>query len=119
MKLFHRTSKEASTSILKKGFKDRTDPSGKNYGFGDQIPPIKGVWFGSVPLEEHEGAVGDVLFLLEIPDEVVQDLDAEVREEGRLWTEYVIPAEVANQYGPPTNITDSEEEYSREWPGYE
>ena len=36
----------------------------------------------------------------------------EVVEEGKFWREYIIPAEVANQYGPPTDITDSEEEYS-------
>ena len=32
-------------------------------------------------------------------------------EEGNFYTEYLIPAEMANQYGPPVDITNSEEEY--------
>ena len=142
MRLFHRTSKESATSILIDGFKDRADPTGTNLGFYNQIPEIKAVWFSDFPLganggissEKWTGSLnGDEgrLFLLEIPDEVVQQLDATVRmglwgrsslvvrsnvpevvEEGKFWREYIIPAEVANQYGPPTDITDSEEEYS-------
>ena len=142
MRLFHRTSKESETSILRDGFKDRADPTGTNLGFYNQIPEIKAVWFSDFPLGANEGISSEKwtgslngdegrLFLLEIPDEVVQQLDATVRmglwgrsslvvrsnvpevvEEGKFWREYIIPAEVANQYGPPTDITDSEEEYS-------
>ena len=142
MRLFHRTSKESATSILIDGFKDRADPTGTNLGFYNQIPEIKAVWFSDFPLGANEGISSEKwtgslngdegrLFLLEIPDEVVQQLDATVRmglwgrsslvvrsnvpevvEEGKFWREYIIPAEVANQYGPPTDITDSEEEYS-------
>ena len=127
MRLFHRTRKEAATSILRDGFKDRTDPTGTNHGFFGQIPEIKAVRFNDVPLDGDEGR----LLLLEIPDKVVQQLDTTVRmglwgrsslvvrsnvpevaEEGKFWREYIIPAEVANQYGPPTDITDSEGEYS-------
>jgi len=126
MRLFHRTSKESATSILRDGFKDRADPTGTNLGFYNQIPEIKGVWFNDVPLDGDEGR----LLLLEIPDKVVQQLDTTVRmglwgrsslvvrsnvpevvEETKFWREYIIPAEVANQYAPPTDITDSEEEY--------
>ena len=125
MRLFHRTRKEAATSILKDGFKDRADPTGTNLGFYDQIPEIKAVWFNDVPLGGYEGR----LLLLEIPDEVVQQLDTTVRmglwgrsslvtrsnaqdgppevvEEGKAYQEFIIPAEIANQYGPPTDITD-------------
>ena len=142
MRLFHRTSKESETSILRDGFKDRADPTGTNLGFYNQIPEIKAVWFSDFPLGANEGISSEKwtgslngdegrLLLLEIPDEVVQQLDATVRmglwgrsslvvrsnvpevvEEGKFWREYIIPAEVANQYGPPTDITDSEEEYS-------
>ena len=142
MRLFHRTSKESATSILIDGFKDRADPTGTNLGFYNQIPEIKAVWFSDFPLGANEGISSEKwtgslngdegrLFLLEIPDEVVQQLDATVRmglwgrsslvvrsnvpevvEEGKFWREYIIPAEVANQYGPPTDITDSEGEYS-------
>jgi len=142
MRLFHRTSTEATTAILRDGFKDRADPTGTNLGFYNQMPEIKAVWFSDFPLGANEGISSEKwtgrlngdegrLLLLEIPDEVVQQLDATVRmglwgrsslvvrsnvpevvEEGKFWREYIIPAEVANQYGPPTDITDSEEEYS-------
>ena len=142
MRLFHRTSKESATSILIDGFKDRADPTGTNLGFYNQIPEIKAVWFSDFPLGANEGISSEKwtgslngdegrLLLLEIPDEVVQQLDTTVRmglwgrsslvvrsnvpevaEEGKFWREYIIPAEVANQYGPPTDITDSEGEYS-------
>ena len=142
MRLFHRTSKESATSILIDGFKDRADPTGTNLGLYNQIPEIKAVWFSDFPLGANEGISGEKwtgslngdegrLLLLEIPDEVVQQLDATVRmglwgrsslvvrsnvpevvEEGKFWREYIIPAEVANQHGPPTDITDSEGEYS-------
>ena len=142
MRLFHRTSKESETSILRDGFKDRADPTGTNLGFYNQMPEIKAVWFSDFPLGANEGVSSEKwtgslngdegrLLLIEIPDEVVQQLDATVRmglwgrsslvvrsnvpevvEEGKFWREYIIPAEVANQYGPPTDITDSEGEYS-------
>ena len=142
MRLFHRTSKESETSILRDGFKDRADPTGTNLGFYNQIPEIKAVWFSDFPLGANEGISSEKwtgslngdegrLLLIEIPDEVVQQLDATVRmglwgrsslvvrsnvpevvEEGKFWREYIIPTEVANQYGPPTDITDSEGEYS-------
>ena len=125
MRLFHRTRKEAATSILRDGCKDRADPTGKNLGFYDQIPEIKAVWFADAPLDGDEGRQ----LLLEIPDEVAQKGDKTVRtglwgrsslvtrsnaqdgppevvEEGQAYQEFIIPAEIANQYGPPTDITD-------------
>ena len=139
MKLFHRIRKEVATVILRDGFKDRADPTGTNLGFYDQIPEIKAVRFKNVPWDGNGGR----LFFLEIPDEVVRQLDTTVRmglwgrsslphfsryksnftensdsndrvskiEEGNFYTEYLIPAEMANQYGPPVDITNSEEEY--------
>ena len=123
MRLFHRTSKESETSILRDGFKDRADPTGTNLGFYNQIPEIKAVWFSDFPLGANEGVSSEKwtgslngdegrLLLLEIPDEVVQQLDATVRmglwgrsslvvrsnvpevvEETKFWREYIIPAD--------------------------
>ena len=137
MKLFHRIRKEVATVILRDGFKDRADPTGTNLGFYDQIPEIKAVWFNDFPLDDGDGR----LLLLEIPDKIVLQLDTTVRmglwgrsslphfsryrsnvseidkglalidEIGMPYTEYLIPAEMANQYGPPIDITDNEEEY--------
>ena len=125
MILFHRTSAEAATLILRDGFKDRSDPTGTNLGFYGQIPEIKAVWFADVSLDGDEGR----LLLLEIPDEAAQKVDKTVRmglwgrsslvvksnaqngpsgvvEERIPYQQYIIPAEIANQYGPPTDITD-------------
>ena len=121
----HRTSADAATLILRDGFKDRADPTRTNLGFYDQIPEIKAVWFADAPLDGDEGRQ----LLLEIPDEVAQKVDKTVRtglwgrsslvtrsnaqdgppevvEEGKPYQEYIVPAEIANQYGPPTDITD-------------
>ncbi len=125
MRLFHRTSADAATLILRDGFKDRADPTRTNLGFYDQIPEIKAVWFADAPLDGDEGRQ----LLLEIPDEVAQKVDKTVRmglwgrsslvtrsivpdgppevvEEGKPYQEYIVPAEIANQYGPPTDITE-------------
>ena len=125
MRLFHRAKEEATASILRDGFKDRSDPKGANLGFYDQIPEIKAVWFADAPLDSDEGRQ----LLLEIPDEIAQKVDKTVRmglwgrsslvtrsnlqgellevvKEDKPYQEYIIPAEIANQYGPPTDITD-------------
>ena len=41
MRLFHRTSKEAAMSVLREGFKDRSDPTGTNLGFYAHIQKSK------------------------------------------------------------------------------
>ena len=125
MRLFHRAKAEAATSILRDGFKDRSDPTGTNLGFYDQIPAIKAVGFTDTSIAGEEGRQ----LLLEIPDEVAQKVDRTVRmglwgrsslvtrsniqdgtsevvEVNKPYQEYIIPAEIANQYGPPTDITD-------------
>ena len=125
MKLFYRTNAEAAAMILKDGFKDKTDPTGTNLGFYDQIPEIKAVWFADAPLDGDEGRK----LLLEIPNEIVQKVDKTVRmglwgrsslvtrsnggdqhteviERDRSYQEFIIPAEIANQYGPPRDITE-------------
>ena len=125
MRLFHQTSMEGAKSILRDGFKDKPDPTRINLGFYDQIPEIKAVWFSDIPLYGDE----DSQLLLEIPDEVAQKVDKTVRmglwgrsslvvksdaqnrsqevaEANKPYQEYIIPAEIANQYGPPSDITE-------------
>ena len=125
MKLFHQTSTAAAKLILSNGFKDRSDPTRTNLGFYDQIPEIKAVWFSDAPMNGDEVRQ----LLLEIPDEVAQKVDKTVRmglwgrsslvvksnnqnespkvtQGNRPRREYIIPAEIANQYGPPTDVTD-------------
>ena len=116
MRLFHRTSTERATEILRDGFKDNPNPPGHNFGFHDQIPPIKDVWFSDFPvganpdeiieqLKERDGLHG------KIEAEFTPEEIAHQEEFGAPYQEFLIPAEVANQYGPPIDVTDDEEEY--------
>ena len=123
--MFHPTSTAAAKLILSNGYKDRSDTTRTNLGFYDQIPEIKAVWFSDAPMNGDDGRQ----LLLEIPDEVAQKVDKTVRmglwgrsslvvksnnqnespkvtQENRPRREYIIPAEIANQYGPPTDVTD-------------
>ena len=125
MRLFHRSSAKATTAILRDDFKEIPDPTGTNFGFYDQILEIKAVWLADAPLDGDEGRQ----LLLETPNEIAQKVDKTVRMglwgrsylvtrsdsqdgptevvvEGKLYQEYIIPSEIANQYGPPTDITD-------------
>jgi hypothetical protein len=149
MRLFHRTSTERAKAILRDGFKDNPNPPAWVY-HGVKLPwykrifrpdrnlPPLGVWFSDVPIGAQEGIDnfkwgvpdGDtgVLFLLEIPDEVIEQLNAKlevefspeelaaIEEFGAPYTEYVIPVEVVNRYGPPIDITDNEADYAGESP---
>ena len=126
MRLFHRTTTEAAELILRDGFKDKSDPTRTNLGFYEQIPEIRAVWFADSPLDGFEGKQ----LLLEIPDEIAEKIDKTVRmglwgrsslvvkssAQGELpegvkmakaYQEYIIPAEIANQYGPPPDVTES------------
>ena len=83
------------------------------------------MWFADTSIAGDEGRQ----LLLEIPDEVAQKVDRTVRmglwgrssletrsniqdgtsevvEVNKPYQEYIIPAEIANQYGPPTDVTD-------------
>jgi hypothetical protein len=92
VKCYHRTF--AHEEILSDGFRDDT----ATCGMGG--PPLTGVWFSDRPLDANEGAEGDVLFAVEIPDDAFTK--HEVVEEGRGYREAIIPAELVNRSGPPT-----------------
>ncbi|GIT02538.1 MAG: hypothetical protein CM1200mP27_11630 [Chloroflexota bacterium] len=81
------------------------------------------------PSGEPPGGDPGVLFLLTIPDEIIEQLKerdglhgkieaeftpeqiADQEEFGAPYQEFLIPAEVANRDGPPINVTDDEKEY--------
>lgn len=93
MKFFHRTYH--AEAILAEGFRNG------NKSFGN--PPINGVWFSAdAPLDANEGAAGDVVLAIEVPDHIASEW--EVSEEGKPYREFIIPAEIVNQYGPPAVI---------------
>ena len=104
MRLFHRTAH--ADPILREGFRDAEG----HYGFHDEDGqvPVRGVWLSEFPLDENEGADGDQLLQIEVPDTVA--LEYEVAEDGKPYREFLIPADVLNQFGPPRLVSPEEEE---------
>jgi hypothetical protein len=98
VRLFHRTS--AAEAILRDGFRDA---SGTYLTDSEH----KGVWFSSVPLDVNEGADGDALLELHMPADVASSF--EWVEAGKGYREFLIPAAVANLYGPPRQVPADEE----------
>jgi hypothetical protein len=82
---------------MTEGFRDQT---------GNYMTVIawSGVWFSDVPLDENEGADGDTLLVLEIPEHVISQY--EWIEEGKPYREFLLLSELANKYGPPTKVKD-------------
>lgn len=104
MKCYHRTRVESAEQILKDGFRDATG------GFlTDELH--SGVWFSDVPLTCNEGAKGEVVFEVEIPDEMFAA--KEWPEEGKPYREALLPAEIVNLHGPPAVVEHDWDECSR------
>lgn len=89
MLLYHRTNQ--AQAILPEGFRDTT-------GYYMTHKLWSGVWLSDQPLDENEGADGDTLLAVEIPEEVV--LSYERQEEGKPYREVLVPAESVNRYRP-------------------
>ena len=98
MKLFHRT--HSADAILKEGFRDTAG----TYGTGQVF---QGVWLSKTPLDVNEGAAGDTLLVINIPEEVVAEY--EWIEEGKPYREFLLPAEIVNRHGPPRIVSQEEE----------
>jgi hypothetical protein len=64
----------------------------------------RGVWVADRVLDENEGAVGDVILVLEIPDSVAEPF--EWVEEGKPYREFLIPAATLNRYPIIEEIPD-------------
>lgn len=100
MKLFHRTPQ--AESILKNGFRD---------GEGTYLTETmhRGVWLSDRPLDLGQGAKGNDLLLLDIPEDEISPF--EWIEEGKPYREFLAPAEIVNGYGPPTLVDDEDYEW--------
>jgi len=94
MKAYHRTFHSAE--ILREGFRDTTGTYLTDREFA-------GVWVSDLPLECNEEANGDLLLVLDIPEEIFREY--EWVEEGRLYREALVPAEILNSL-PPPRITE-------------
>jgi hypothetical protein len=96
MRVFHRT--DAADNILRDGFRDGEGTYGTMNWY-------RGVWFSDTLLDENEGAFGDTVFAVEMPEEVFEDY--EWVEGEKTYRESLIPAEVVNRY--PRRIIDDDE----------
>ena len=96
---FHRTTVRAAAAILKGGFKD---------GMGRYLTVhvSSGVWISNVPLNENEGAEGDVLLTVEVPRKLIEPY--EWVEEGKGYREFLVPAKVLNMHGRIVRIQQDE-----------
>lgn len=102
MRLFHRTF--ASEAILARGFLDAEGTYLTN-------SLHRGVWLSDRPLDENEGADGDVLLELEISEEVVAK--HEWVEANKTYREFLVPAATVNAHGPPQVVDDQDIEDDR------
>lgn len=100
MKLYHRSPQ--AEAILREGFRPRLGQLGLN-----------GVWFSDVPLDINEGAKGPTVLAVEIPEKDVEAF--EVRESGKPYREWCVPAEVANR--PAVVIVD--DDMAGDWTAHE
>ena len=91
MKVFH-TTDDAAKAILSEGFRD---------GSGTYMTAIRhsGVWIADQPLDENEGAKGNQVLWLEIPEKLIAPY--EWIEEGKHYREFLVPAKLLNRFGPP------------------
>jgi len=95
--VYHRTTPEASSLILDGGFRDET-------GHYLTLSLHRGVWVSDCPLDENEGANGDILLALIVPS---GSLDRyEWIEEGKGYREFLVPAKVLNASGRPHIVED-------------
>src|SRR4030095_2052810 len=92
MRLYHSTNRGAADAILSAGFIDNED-----YYLTENL--YTGVWLADRPLDENEGTKGHTLLTIEIPEEVIAQY--EWVEEGKPYREFLAPAALINQYGPP------------------
>jgi hypothetical protein len=88
--VFHRTTKDAATKILRDGFRNTT---------GRYLTDREwsGVWVADRPLDNSEGASGEVLLQIEIAEDRLAAF--EWVGEGKPYREWLAPAVVLNEAG--------------------
>ena len=107
---FHTTP--AADVILREGFREATG----SYGY---IYDRTGVWLGSRPMDINEGAKGDQVLRVELPDGIDLD-DFESVEDGKPYREWCVPAKLINEHATLTLMSDDELECmgATIWRGY-
>ena len=87
MNLYHRTF--AAAAIIRDGF-----PLGEG-------PPNahRGVWVYDEPLDEQEGALGNVVLVISgVPEAAVADFELRHADRSRSFREFLVPAGVLNRF---------------------
>lgn len=92
MTFYHRTRPAAAAAILKHGFRN---------GSGSYMTARRwrGVWLSDRPDATVPDGAPDVLFALTIPVAAIRQY--EWVTEGNTYREFLVPAAVVNEYGPP------------------
>ena len=102
MRLYHTT--DAADSILTHGFRDGGEGEG-SYGFSGLT--VQGVFLALAPADVNDGATGEQVLAVELPDGI--DLDAySIVEEGQPAWEWCVPADVINRHGSVRLLTEDE-----------
>src|SRR5205814_9679817 len=83
MILYHRTHAAIAELILRDGFRDGT-------GTYLTTEEHSGVWLSNVLLDIIEGADGDTLLRLDLPEHTIADY--EWIEDGKTYREWLVPA---------------------------
>jgi hypothetical protein len=100
MRYYHSTTRGAAGSILRSGFRDRTG----YYGFGF---PLTGVWLAPEPVDINDGAKGNNVLEVVMPDHV--DLTAFEIAQGP-YREWCVPAALINSHAVVSLIKVDEDE---------
>ena len=90
MNLYHRTF--TAGAIIRDGFRDSKD----NF----RTPGVhQGVWVSDEPLDEQDGALGNVvLFISGVPEAAVTEFELKYHDHARPVREYLVPAGVLNRF---------------------
>jgi hypothetical protein len=103
MRYFHTTTADAAESILATGFRDGSG----SYGFA--TVELCGVFLADLPVDVNEGAKGDTVLAVDLPDDL--DLSGfEIIEETPhvVWREWCVPARLLNDRATVRLLTEDE-----------
>jgi len=103
MILYHRTDPQSAENILRDGFRDGT-------GTYLTMNTYSGVWLSNVPLDENEGAVGDILLEVDIDMPKSEIGQYEWIEEGKPYREFLVPAAEINSRMKARIVEDRREQ---------
>ena len=102
MILYHRTTKASARKIFRGGFRDRSGTYGTSRTH-------RGVWLSNMPLDCNEGAWGDILLQIDLPEQAIADYEW-IEEEGKPYREWLVPARLITKQAQTKIIVVDEDE---------